>query len=202
MVLFKIGLSRFIKKLFLKSNLNLQQSVAKILKSSTFMAQLHCNRWSDVADCLTLLRCKFPVRLKIPICSGIKVTKGFSIRRNLAVTTRIAINSRANFFLKWIFKLKQCDKFTLRSKNYFQFTFPVYFQRTLSYSITCIYVCIGLERSYKVPVEMDLMKNISFKCYHCSKWYIFLSIILFPVIFSIVLTTLFFPNKWKPILTW
>ena len=44
-VLFKIGLPHFINKLSLSSNLNLLQSVAKMLKSSDFMAQLHCNRW-------------------------------------------------------------------------------------------------------------------------------------------------------------
>ena len=53
-------------------------------------------------------------------CSGIKVSEGFPIISNLAVTTCITINySRANFFLKWIFKSKQCVKFTFRSKNYF-----------------------------------------------------------------------------------
>ena len=50
--------------------------------------------------------------------SGIKVAKGFPIISNLAVTTRITINhSRANFFLKWIPKSKQCDKSTLRPKT-------------------------------------------------------------------------------------
>ena len=68
-IVFKIGLSRFINKLSLRSNLNLLQSVAKMLKSSKFMAQLHCNRWSDIADCLTFLR-RFPVRLEIPMCSA------------------------------------------------------------------------------------------------------------------------------------
>ena len=54
--------------------------------------------------------------------SGIKVAEGFPIISNFAVTTRITINySRADFFLKWILKLKQCVKSTLRSKNYFQF---------------------------------------------------------------------------------
>ena len=71
-VLFEIGLSRLINKLSLRSNLNLLQSVAKMLKSSKFMAQLHCNRWSDIADCLTFLRC-FPVRLEIPMCSAAPV---------------------------------------------------------------------------------------------------------------------------------
>ena len=66
-ILFKIGLSRFINKLFLKSNFNLLESVAKGLKSSKFMAQLHCNRWSDITDCLTFLKL-FPIKSEIPMC--------------------------------------------------------------------------------------------------------------------------------------
>ena len=51
-------------------------------------------------------------------CSGIKVVESFPIISNLAVTTRITINySRVEFFLKWIFKSKQCVKSSLRSKN-------------------------------------------------------------------------------------
>ena len=66
-VLFKIGFSRFINKLSLRSNLNLLQSVAKMVKSSKFMAQLHCNRWADITDCLTHFR-RFTVRLEM--CSA------------------------------------------------------------------------------------------------------------------------------------
>ena len=41
--------------------------------------------------------------------SGIKVSEGFPILSNLVVTARITINySRADFFLKWILKSKQC----------------------------------------------------------------------------------------------
>ena len=55
--------------------------------------------------------------------SGIKVAEGFPIIINLAVATRITISyPRANFFLQWIFKSKQCVKSTIRSKNYIQFT--------------------------------------------------------------------------------
>ena len=43
--------------------MNLLQSVGKMLKSSKFIARLHCNRWSDIADCLMFLR-HFPVRLR------------------------------------------------------------------------------------------------------------------------------------------
>ena len=64
----KKGFSHFINKLSLRSNLNLLESVAKIMTSSKFMAQLQGNRWSDTADCLTFLR-SFPVRLEIP-CKG------------------------------------------------------------------------------------------------------------------------------------
>ena len=50
------------KRLSLRSNLNLFDSVAEISKSSKFIVQLHCNRWSDIADCITVFR-RFPVRL-------------------------------------------------------------------------------------------------------------------------------------------
>ena len=55
--------------------------------------------------------------------SGIKMAEGFPIISNPAVTTRLMINYyRADFFLKWILKSKQCVRSTLRSKNYFQVT--------------------------------------------------------------------------------
>ena len=53
--LIKSGLSRFIKRLSLRSNLDLLDSAAKILKLSMFIMQLHYNRWSDIADVLTIL---------------------------------------------------------------------------------------------------------------------------------------------------
>ena len=62
--MFKIDLLCFLNKLSLISNLNLLESIAEMLKSSKFMAQLHCNRWSDIADCLTFFS-RFPVRLGI-----------------------------------------------------------------------------------------------------------------------------------------
>ena len=65
-VLIKIGLSRFIKRLSLRSNLNLLDSAAKISKLSKFIVQLHCNRWLDIADCLTFFR-RFLVRFEIPM---------------------------------------------------------------------------------------------------------------------------------------
>ena len=118
-------MSHFINKLSLRSNLNLLKSVAKMLKSSKFMAQLLCNRLSDIADYLTFFKA-FSCKIGDPHVfsqSGIKMVEGFPIIRDLAVTTRITINySRADFFLKWILKLKQCVKSTLRSKNYVQFT--------------------------------------------------------------------------------
>ena len=55
-VLFQIGLSYFMNKFSFRSNLNLLESVAKMLKSSKFMAQWHCNRWSDVVDSLMFFR--------------------------------------------------------------------------------------------------------------------------------------------------
>ena len=49
-------MSRFIKRLSLRSNLNILDSAAKISKVSKFIVQLRCNRWSDIADCLTFFR--------------------------------------------------------------------------------------------------------------------------------------------------
>ena len=113
-VLFKIGWSRFINKLTLRYNLNLLESAAKIWKLSKFMAQLHCNKWSDIGDCLTLLSL-FPLISEIPMClAGIKVEESFSVISDLAVTTFITINySRVNFFLKLIFKSNGGIKSTL-----------------------------------------------------------------------------------------
>ena len=67
--LFKIGLLCFINKLSLTSNLYLLESRAKLLNLSKIMAQLHRNRWPDIADCLMILS-HFPVRLEIPMCSA------------------------------------------------------------------------------------------------------------------------------------
>ena len=113
-------------------NLNLLQSVAKMLKSSKFMAQLHCNRSYTAIAAHILQRlfnifeafsCKIGDFQVFSSHSGIKVAEGFHTISNLAVTTSKTINYfRANFFLKWIFKSKQCVKSALRSKNYFQFT--------------------------------------------------------------------------------
>ena len=54
--------------------MNLFDSVAKISKSSKFIVQLYCNRWSDTADCITVFR-RFPVRLEIPMRSDGYVKK-------------------------------------------------------------------------------------------------------------------------------
>ena len=45
----------------LRINSNLSESAVKTLKSSKFMVQLQYNRWSDIADCKTVLK-RFPVR--------------------------------------------------------------------------------------------------------------------------------------------
>ena len=68
-VLFKIRLPRFIKRLFLRSNSNLLDSAAKLSKLSKIIAQLHCKRWSDIAGCLTFFK-SFPVRIEAPMCSA------------------------------------------------------------------------------------------------------------------------------------
>ena len=99
-VLFKIG-HVLLTNSPLDMTLNLLESAAKIWKLSKFMAQLHCNKWSDIGDCLTLLSL-FPLISEIPMClAGIKVEESFSVISDLAVTTIITINySRVNFFLK------------------------------------------------------------------------------------------------------
>ena len=72
-----------------------------MLKSSKFTVQLHCNRLSDIADCLTFFEV-FYSKIgdhHVFILSGIKVAEGFSIISNLVVTTLITINYfGANFF--------------------------------------------------------------------------------------------------------
>ena len=112
-VLFKIG-HVLLTNSPLDMTLNLLESAAKIWKLSKFMAQLHCNKWSDIGDCLTLLSL-FPLISEIPMClAGIKVEESFSVISDLAVTTFITINySRVNFFLKLIFKSNGGIKSTL-----------------------------------------------------------------------------------------
>ena len=117
---FATSFTRFFNKLCCRSNLYLLEFLAKMLKSSKFMAQLNCNSWSD---CLTVLRC-FSCKIGDPHVfrySVIKVVEGYSIISNLAVTTCITINySRTNIFLKWFFN-RNSVKSALRPKNYFQF---------------------------------------------------------------------------------
>ena len=100
-VLFKVGLSHFINKHSFRSNFNLLESIAKILKSSKFTTQLHCNGWLDIADCLTFFK-TFSCKIGDPhlFCSsGIKVVEGFSALSNLAVTACVTLSySRVNFF--------------------------------------------------------------------------------------------------------
>ena len=85
----------------LRSNLNLLESIAKLLKSSKFTTQLHCNGWLDIADCLTFFK-TFSCKIGDPhlFCSsGIKVVESFSALSNLAVTSCVTLsNSRMNFF--------------------------------------------------------------------------------------------------------
>ena len=83
--LFKIGLSRFINKFSLISDLSLLQSLAKILKSSKFMGQLHCNKGSGNGDCLNVFEA-FSCKIGKPhvlSSSGVKVAEGFPIISNL-----------------------------------------------------------------------------------------------------------------------
>ena len=77
--------------------------VAKMMESSKFMAQLHCNRRLDIADCLTFSEA-ISCRIGSPHMfshSDIKVKTYFFVISNLAVTKRTTINyPRSNFFLK------------------------------------------------------------------------------------------------------
>ena len=72
-----------------------------MLKSSKFVAQLLCNRWSNIADCLTFFEA-FSRKIgnhHVFILSGIKGAEGFSIISNLVVTTLITKNYFGeNFF--------------------------------------------------------------------------------------------------------
>ena len=62
MVLFKWGWWRLINKPSLIRSLNLFASEARIWKWSKYIEQLHSSRWSEIHDCLTLIRC-FQVKL-------------------------------------------------------------------------------------------------------------------------------------------
>ena len=88
-------------------------------------------------------------------CSGIKVSEGFPIISNLAVTTRITINySRADFFLKWILKSKQCVKSTLRSKTNLSELFVIIF-----------YFNVGWLCRWKIDIRRQFLKigqNVQF----------------------------------------
>ena len=62
MVLFKWGWWRLINKPSLIRSLNLFASEARTWKWSKYIEQLHSSRWSEIHDCLTLIRC-FQVKL-------------------------------------------------------------------------------------------------------------------------------------------
>ena len=125
MVSFNWSWSRLINKLSLIRNLNLFVSEGRISKWSKSIEQLYSSRWSDTADCLTLLR-RFPVKLNIPLCSAALVKMWrfcFTIISNLGVTTRVSVNSvRADHFFKGIFITEQRTQFTRWLENNFKFT--------------------------------------------------------------------------------
>ena len=66
MVRFKIGLSRFIKRLSLMSSLQLLVSEAKTSKLSRLMTQSQCKRWSQTADSFIFFT-RFSVKLEISL---------------------------------------------------------------------------------------------------------------------------------------
>ena len=53
----KIGWTRFINDIPLVV-ITILGFAGKISKSSKFITQLYCNKWSDIADCLIFLWCK------------------------------------------------------------------------------------------------------------------------------------------------
>ena len=80
----------------------MSESGAKIPKSSKVIGELHCNRWSDIANSLAFL-IHFPVRFEVPMRSrsSKKLLERFSIISKLAVTTPIlgVHYARENFSL-------------------------------------------------------------------------------------------------------
>ena len=83
-----------------------------LLQSSKFMEQLHCNRWSDIADCLTFLR-RFPVRLEIPMCSEID----FKLKKAILDLDFLISCRKNSVFLKFL-QFKVCSKQLRASKAY------------------------------------------------------------------------------------
>ena len=71
-ILFKTGFSNFIKKLSLKSNLNLLELDAKVSKSSKVIGGLHRNRWSHTSNFLVFLKL-FPIRFEFRLFSDVLV---------------------------------------------------------------------------------------------------------------------------------
>ena len=87
-----------------------------------------------MADCLKFLK-RFPERLE-PLCvQPLWYKSGGRFFRNKQPWTYYTYNDKlfqSEFFPKWIFKLKQGVKSTLRSKNYCRFTICQYL------SIACL----------------------------------------------------------------
>ena len=75
MVLLNWGWSSLMNRLSLIRSLNFFVSEARISKWSKSTEQLHSSRWSDTADCLTLVR-RFLVKLDIHMCSAALVNNG------------------------------------------------------------------------------------------------------------------------------
>ena len=78
LIVFKWDLSCCINKLSAIRSLNLFAWEVRISKWSKSIEQLHSSRWSDITDCLTLLRL-FPVKLHMPICSAALVKKWWHV---------------------------------------------------------------------------------------------------------------------------
>ena len=128
-VLFKIGVPHIINKFSLGSNLNLLESVANMLLSLKFMVQLHCNEWLDIAvfNIFEMFSLKIGDS-HVFSCSSTKVVEDFSATYNLDNTCITTNYSRANFFLKWIFKVKQ----RVKSTHDLKITFSLQYGKSLS----------------------------------------------------------------------
>ena len=128
-VLFKRGVPHIINKASLGSDLNLLESVANVLKTAKFIAQLYCNRWSDMAVFNVFEMFSFKTGdSHVFSRSSIKVVEVFSVISNLSTTHMTIHYSRANNILKWICKLKQF----VRSRLDLKITFSLQYHKTLS----------------------------------------------------------------------
>ena len=105
---------------------NLLKSVAKMLKLSQFMAQLHCNTRPDIADCLWFLR-RFPVTFLIPIrnlfsSEYLNRNRVLSLHLDLKLTASLLCGKSLSIVLLNLV-LKLSETFPKYGKTKFKFLF-------------------------------------------------------------------------------